>query len=128
MQLFDRMPCNIQMPSSVHHLMLHIRGEPAVLPHALMLLSALAPVCPGTQHGDSAASSSFRARCVQFDELKAASFSEEMRLVYVAMTRAREHLYLTVMPTFNRFGKGQLECKPADWIKLLSKRPDLCQV
>ena len=47
--------------------------------------------------------------------------------MYVAMTRAREHLYLTNMRSIFQFGKEE-QCKPAAWFSQLSQRPDICQV
>ena len=63
----------------------------------------------------------------QLGELQQASFSEEMRLVYVAMTRAREHLYLTNLRSIALFGQDKQDCKPAGWFEELSACPDICQ-
>ena len=65
---------------------------------------------------------------MQLGELKQASFSEEMRLVYVAMTRAREHLYLTNLRSIEAYGQDRRDCKPAEWFQELSKCQDICQV
>ena len=65
--------------------------------------------------------------CLQYSQLSQAHFSEEMRLVYVAMTRARERLYITTMTRFFKSGEEH-KVQPAFWFQRLCSRKDICQV
>ena len=64
---------------------------------------------------------------LQLAQLEQQDFAEEMRLAYVAMTRAREHLYLLSLRSLFQFGR-QEELDPADFFEVLRKRRDICQV
>ena len=53
---------------------------------------------------------------------------EELRLLYVAMTRAQDHLYIMSARSLPDKDGNLKDCRPSPSFQALTKRPDICVV
>ena len=63
----------------------------------------------------------------QMEEHLHTAASEEARVLYVAVTRAKEHLYLLCTPTL-AYWEPPEEQELARFVQKLRQRPDICKV